>query len=228
MKTIGLIGGMSWESTAHYYRLLNEAVKRRLGGLHSASLVLWSVDFAPIERMQAEARWDDAGRVLAEAARAVERAGAELLLLATNTMHRVAPAIEAAVKIPLLHIAAPTAERIRARGIGRVGLLATRYTMEQAFYRERLDGLDVRVPDERDRERVQRIIYDELCVGRLEPSSRREMARIAGALVDGGAEGVIFGCTEIGMLLGAADVAVPTFDTTALHASAAVAWACGE
>jgi len=224
MKTIGLIGGMSWESTLGYYRLVNEAVKRRLGGLHSARLVLYSVDFHDIERLQRTGDWAAAGITLADAGRALERAGAEVLLLCTNTMHKVAPAIEAAVAIPLLHIADPTATAIKAAGVARVGLLGTRFTMEQAFYRDRLRdrGLDVLVPDETARERVHRVIYDELCLGVVRDESRAAYRDIMRELVARGAEAIILGCTEISLLVGADDAAVPLFDTTALHAEAAV------
>jgi aspartate racemase len=230
MKTIGLLGGMSWESSLHYYRLLNEGVKARLGGLCSARILLCSVDFAPIARMQAEGRWDDAGAVLAADAVRLERAGADLLVLGTNTMHRVAGAIEAALTIPLLHIADPTGAAVKRAGIRRVGLLGTRFTMEQPFYRERLErlhGLQVITPGEADRALVHRVIYDELCLGTIDPRSREEYKRVAAALVAAGAEGVIFGCTEIMMLLGAGDVSVPSFDTTVLHAAAAVDAALG-
>jgi aspartate racemase len=225
MRTIGLIGGMSWESTLHYYRLINEEVRRRLGALHSAQLLLYSVDFQPIERMQAEARWDDAGAALADAAAALERGGASFVILCTNTMHKVAPAIEARVRIPLVHIADPTGAAITARGLTRVGLLGTRFTMEQPFYRDRLVerfGLDVITPGEADRRRVHDVIYDELCQGRVEDRSRDAYRRIAEALVADGAQGLILGCTEIMMLLSPSDVSVPAFDTTALHAIAAV------
>jgi aspartate racemase len=224
MKMIGLVGGMSWESSAHYYRLINEEVKRRLGGLHSASLLLYSVDFAPVERMQAEARWDDAAQLLADAARALERGGADFVLLCTNTMHRVADAVEAAVTIPLVHIATATAAAVRARGHRHVGLLGTRFTMEQPFYRERLEraGLEVSVPPSEARERLHRIIYDELCLGRVEEPSRDQARRIVAALAEGGAEAIIFGCTEIMMLLSPSDSPVPVFDTTTIHALAAV------
>ena len=224
MKTIGLIGGMSWESSLHYYRLINEGVNARLGGLHSAQLLLHSVDFAPIAQLQADDRWDDAGALLAQAAAGLQRAGAAFLLLCTNTMHRVAPAIEAAVTIPLLHVVDVTAAAVARRGLGRVGLLGTRFTMEQPFYRQRLaaHGLDVLVPPDDDRTLVHRVIFDELCRGRVEPQSRAQLRRIAAQLVDAGAAGVILGCTELMMLLGAGDVSVPLFDTTALHAAAAV------
>jgi aspartate racemase len=228
VKTIGLIGGMSWESSLLYYRLINEAVRQRLGGLHSAQLLLYSVDFEPIERLQAAGEWSQAGRRLAEAAGRLQRGGADFLALCTNTMHRVAEDIEAGVTIPLLHIADPTALAINAQRLRRVGLLGTRFTMEQAFYRERLvrkHGLEVIVPGEADRQLVHRVIYDELCLGRVEERSRAAFRRIVSGLAQDGAQGVILGCTEITMLVRPADVAVPVFDTTALHASAAVDWA---
>lgn len=228
MKTIGLLGGMSWESTALYYREINEAVKERLGGLHSARLVLVSLDFHEVERLQHAGDWEAAGRMLAGAARSLEAAGADFVVLCTNTMHKVADAIEAAVRIPLLHIADPTAEEIRRAGLSRVGLLGTRFTMEQEFYKERLrirHGIDVLVPGEADRAIVHRVIYDELCVGRVVDASRAEYRRIIAELVAGGAEAVILGCTEITMLVGPSDSPVPVFDTTALHASAAASLA---
>lgn len=228
MKTIGLIGGMSWESTIPYYRHLNEAVKARLGGLHSAKLVLFSVDFHEIERLQQSGDWDQAGRLLAAAAQALERAGAELLVLCTNTMHKVAPAIEQAVGIPLLHIADPTAAAIQAAGLSTVGLLGTRFTMEQAFYRERLElrhGIRVLIPDEPQRQDVHRIIYEELCLGQVREESRETYRRIIASLVAQGAQAVILGCTEIGLLVGAGDAGVPLFDTTSLHARQAAEWA---
>jgi aspartate racemase len=225
MKTMGLIGGMSWESTLLYYRLVNEDVRARLGGLHSAKTLLYSVDFEPIERMQAAGRWEEAGEVLAEAAGRLERGGADFLVLCTNTMHKVAPAIEARVRIPLLHIADATGEAIRAAGLRRVGLLATRFTMEQPFYRERFQqraGVEVLVPSERDRALVHRVIYEELCLGNVRPESRAAYRAIVDALVAEGAQGIILGCTEVCMLLSQADVPVPVFDTTAIHARAAV------
>ncbi len=225
MKTIGLIGGMSWESTALYYRLVNEAVKHALGGLHSARLVLYSVDFDDIEHLQRSGDWNTAGRLLGDAARALEAAGADLLVLCTNTMHKVAPAIEAAVAIPLLHIADPTAAAVRAAGVRRVGLLGTRFTMEEAFYRERLveRGLEVVLPTPDDRALVHRVIYDELCVGVVDARSREAYRRVMADLVARGAGAIILGCTEIGLLVGEGDVDVPVFDTTVLHARAAVA-----
>jgi aspartate racemase len=231
MKTIGLLGGMSWESTVPYYRTLNETVKARLGGLHSARVVLYSVDFHEVERLQHAARWDEAGALLAAAAQALARAGADFIVLATNTMHKVAPAIEVAVPIALLHIADPTAERIRAAGFARVGLLGTRFTMEQDFYIERLRaryGLAVDVPDADDRERVHRIIYDELCVGSVVPASRQEYRAIIGRLVERGAQAVILGCTEISLLVDQSDSPVPLFDTTAIHAEAAALYALAD
>ena len=224
MKTIGLLGGMSWESTVPYYRTINETIRARLGGLHSARVVLYSVDFHEVERLQHAARWDEAGALLAAAAQALERAGADFIVLATNTMHKVAPAIEAAVALPLLHIADPTAARIRAAGLARVGLLGTRFTMEQDFYVERLrtrHGLAVDVPDADERERVHRIIYDELCVGEVVPASRDAYRAIIAGLVERGARGIILGCTEISLLVDQSDSPVPIFDTTALHAEAA-------
>ncbi|MCF8173624.1 MAG: aspartate/glutamate racemase family protein [Burkholderiaceae bacterium] len=225
MKTIGLIGGMSWESTVTYYRLINEAVKQCLGGLHSARLVLYSVDFHEIERLQHEGRWAAAGAQLAAAARALEVAGAELLVLCTNTMHKVAPAIEAAVAIPLLHVADPTGAAIRRAGYATVGLLGTRFTMEQDFYRGRLAedfGLKVLIPPADSREIVHRVIYEELCLGQLLPESRDQYRRIIDELAAQGAEAVILGCTEISLLVSAMDTSLPLFDTTATHALAAV------
>jgi aspartate racemase len=230
MKTIGLIGGMSWESTVPYYRAINELVKQRLGGLHSARLVLYSVDFHDIERLQHAGRWEDAGALLADAARSLQAAGAQVLVLCTNTMHKVAPAIEAAVRIPLLHIADATAAEIRRAGLQRIGLLGTRFTMEQDFYRARLEdrhGIGVLVPDAGERELVHRVIYDELCLGRIRDAARDDYRGIIDRLVQRGAEGIIFGCTEIGLLVSAADSPVPVFDTAAIHAACAVDYALG-
>jgi aspartate racemase len=225
LKPIGLIGGMSWESSAEYYRLINEDVRARLGGMHSAACILYSFDFAEIEELQRAGDWDRAGQLLAGAATALERAGAGLLVLCTNTMHRLAPEVEAAVEIPLVHIADPTAEAALAAGTRRVGLLGTRYTMEGDFYRRRLEechGLQVLIPDEPDRFAVHEIIYEELVVGQVrEPSRQRYRAAIE-TLVARGAQGVILGCTEIGLLIGPEDVEVPLHDTTRLHARAAV------
>jgi aspartate racemase len=225
MKTIGLIGGMSWESSAEYYRMINEAVRRRLGGFHSARCLMSSVDFAEIEELQRTGRWEDAGDRLADAARRLERGGAELLVLCTNTMHRVADEVAAATEIPFLHIADPTAEAIKARGITSVGLLATRYTMEQDFYRDRLSqrhGLEVLVPDEPGRTVVHDVIYEELVHGRVEERSRAAYRDIMTRLVERGAEAIILGCTEIELLVREADATVPLFDTTRIHAERAV------
>lgn len=230
MKTLGLIGGMSWESTLPYYRLINEQVRVRLGGLHSAKLVLYSVDFAEIEQLQQAGDWVTAGARLADAARALAAAGAEALVLCTNTMHKVAPAIVTAVNLPLLHIADPTAAAIRAAGLTRVGLLGTRFTMEQDFYVERLraHGLDVLLPDPEQREIVHRVIYDELCLGRIEAASRAAYLAIVADLAGRGAEAVILGCTEISLLIGPDDSPLPLFDTTRLHAQAAVDFALAD
>ena len=228
MKTIGLIGGMSWESTVPYYRRINELVRQRLGGLHSARLVLFSVDFQDIERLQHAGRWAEAGECLALAARALEAAGAEFLVLCTNTMHKVAPAIEEAVAIPLLHIADPTAAAVKQAGLRTVGLLGTRFTMEEAFYRGRLEtqhGIRVLVPEEEDRDLVHRVIYDELCRGVVVEPSRAAYREVIQRLVARGAEGVILGCTEIGLLVSAPDSPVPIFDTTDIHAASAVEFA---
>ena len=200
MKVIGLIGGMSWESTVPYYRQINETIRERLGGLHSAKIILYSVDFHDVERLQTLGDWAAAGSLMADVARAVEKAGADVLVLCTNTMHKVAPAIEAAIGIPLLHIANATAEEIKAAGISTVGLLGTRFTMEQDFYKDRLHqdfGLRVLTPGEQDREIVHRVIYDELCLGRITDHSRKEFRRVMAELVSQGAEAIILGCTEI-------------------------------
>jgi aspartate racemase len=225
MKTIGLIGGMSWESTLPYYRQINELTRQRLGGLHSARIVLYSVDFHDIERLQRSGDWDAAGALLADAARAVQAAGADFVVVCTNTMHKVAADIEAAVSIPLLHIADPTAAAIKDVGHTVVGLIATRFTMDDPFYRDRLrerHGLRVIVPDAADRDLVHRVVYEELCLGKVLPASRVEYRRIMAALVAQGAQSIILGCTEISLLVDASDATVPLFDTTALHAAAAV------
>ncbi|CAK6500081.1 L-aspartate/glutamate-specific racemase (plasmid) [Pantoea sp. Nvir] len=225
MKTIGLIGGMSWESTALYYRILNEEVKRALGGLHSARVVLYSLDFDEIEKLQSAGRWDEAGVLLAQAAQALSLAGADFLVLATNTMHKVAGQIEQAVAIPLLHIADATAQRIHEMGLNKVGLLATRFTMEEAFYRGRLTdkfGLEVITPEQRDRDFIHQVIYEELCQGIINPESRVRFCEIMARLAAQGAEGIILGCTEITMLVTVNDASVPLFDTTQIHAQRAV------
>ncbi|SAL59862.1 aspartate racemase [Caballeronia terrestris] len=228
MKTIGLIGGMSWESSVEYYRLINQDMKARLGGHRNARSVMVTVSFEEIKALQHEERWDELGERMAEAAQQVEAAGADFVLLCTNTMHRVAPALEAALQIPLLHIVDPTAQALRNAGVRRVGLLGTAFTMEQAFYRGRMEerhGIDVVVPGAEDRALVHRIIYDELCHGVLRDASRDEYRRVIEGMQAQGVEGVILGCTEIAILIAQDDVTLPVFDTTALHAQAAVDWA---
>jgi aspartate racemase len=231
MRTIGLIGGMSWESTAQYYRIINTAVRQRLGGLHSAELLMYSMDFERVERLQHQNRWGEAGALLAEAARRLRAAGAECLILCTNTMHKVAPQIEAATELPLLHIADPTgteAVRLRARTIG---LLGTQFTMEEGFYRERLEqayGLNVLIPEALDRAKIHRIIYEELCAGRVEESSREYYRGVVRQLTSRGAQAIILACTEIMLLLRPSDCAVPLIDTTTFHALAAVDFALSD
>ncbi|QBY51388.1 aspartate/glutamate racemase family protein [Cupriavidus oxalaticus] len=230
MKTIGLIGGMSWESSAEYYRLINQDMKTRLGGHNNARSLMATVCFEEIKALQHAEQWDELGRLMQQAARQVEAGGADFVLLCTNTMHRVAPAIESVLNVPFIHIVDPTAHALRQAGIRRVGLLGTRFTMEQDFYRGRmreLHGIDVLVPEQADRERVHDVIYEELCHGIVRDESRAEYQRIVAALAAQGAEGVILGCTEITLLLRQDDVALPVFDTTALHAQAAVTLALG-
>lgn len=225
MRTMGLIGGMSWESSAHYYALVNRMVKERLGGFHSARVLLYSVDFGEVEPRQRAGRWDELGALLNRAALALERGGADFLVVCANTMHKVADELMVGVRIPLLHIADVTAARVKAAGLRRVGLLGTRYTMEQDFYRCRLaerHGLEVLVPDEADQAEVNRVIFEELVLGRVEASSRSRYQEVVDRLARSGAQGVIAGCTEIGMLLSPSDVALPLFDTTEIHARAAV------
>ena len=228
MKTIGLLGGMSWESTQTYYRLINEAVRDRLGGLHSAECVLYSVDFEPIEQLQSSGAWEAAGAILAEAARRVESAGAEFLVLCTNTMHKVAPQIEAAIEIPLLHLADATGEAVTRAAFRTVGLLGTRFTMGEDFYRGRLTtrhGLEVVIPAEQERELIDRVIFEELCMGKCLDTSRRRYLEIIDRLAERGAEAVILGCTEISLLVKPTDTSVPLLDTTAIHVERAVEWA---
>lgn len=227
MRRLGLIGGMSWESTALYYRALNEGVRARLGGLHSADLLLHSLDFAAIEALQRAGDWARAAEVLIDAAQGLQRAGAQGLLLCTNTMHKLAPAIEAACPLPLLHIADTTAAAVHAAGLRRVALLGTRFTMREAFYRERLTaaGLQVDVPDDDAQVLIDRVIFEELCLGRIEPASRAAYRAISLRMLDAGCEGVILGCTEIGLLLKPGDLPAPLFDTTQLHVEAALDWA---
>ena len=225
MKTIGLLGGMSWESTIPYYRLINEGVKQRLGGLHSAQILLHSVDFHEIELCQSRGEWDKAGDILAQAALGLQQAGAEGIVLCTNTMHKVAEAIESACDVPFLHIADATGRAITAKGQRRVALLGTRYTMEQDFYRGRLQqqfAIDTLIPEAEDRERINQIIFDELCLGTFSGDSRDYYLQVIDALAEQGAEGVIFGCTEIGLLVPEESSPLPVFDTTAIHAADAV------
>jgi aspartate racemase len=231
MRTIGLIGGMSWESSAEYYRLLNQGVRDRLGPTASASCLLWSFNFAEIEALQHEGDWNGLTARMIDAAGRLETAGADVLLICTNTMHRMAPAVQAAVNLPLLHIVDPTAERIKAAGFHKVGLLGTAFTMEQDFYKGRLaeqHGLTVIVPDDADRATVHRIIYDELVAGKIVPSSREAYRAVIARMIDAGAEAIIFGCTEIMLLVGPEDSSVPVFDTTALHAAAAIELALAD
>ena len=227
MRTLGLLGGMSWESTVPYYRFINERVRERLGGLHSAKLLLYSVDFAQIEHLQMRGDWETAGRVLGEAAAALERGGAQGLVICTNTMHKVADTIAAHIAIPILHIAEATAAQVRTAGLKTIGLLGTRFTMEQDFYKGRLAelGLDVLVPDAGGRAQVHRIIYQELCLGAIREESRAVYREVMAGLVARGAQGIYLGCTEIGLLVGNADASVPTFDTTSIHAQFAADWA---
>jgi aspartate racemase len=228
VKTIGLIGGMSWESSIEYYRLINEAARRRLGGLHSARSVMVSLDFAELEILQRSGRWDEAGDMLVAAARQVEAGGADFLVICSNTMHCVAGRVEATVPLPLLHIADATAQRIAAQGLKRVGLLGTRFTMEQDFLKGRLaqrHGLEVLIPPEPAREGIHRVIYEELVIGRIEPSSKAAYLEVMDDLARRGAQGIILGCTEIGLLVSQDDTTLPVFDTTCIHAEAAVAMA---
>jgi aspartate racemase len=228
MKTIGLIGGMSWESSIAYYRIINETTRAKLGGLHSAKNLMVSVDFADIETLQHQGRWAEAAVLLVETARSLEHGGADFVVLCTNTMHKVADEIQAGVRIPLLHIADATAERVKASDIQNIGLLGTRFTMEEDFYKGRLTrkyGLNVRVPNAQEREIVHRVIYDELVLGKIEQRSREQYLRIMEQLVRDGAEGIVLGCTEIGLLIHQEDSRVPLFDTTRIHAEAAVDYA---
>ncbi|HEY8023141.1 MAG TPA: aspartate/glutamate racemase family protein [Burkholderiaceae bacterium] len=227
MKTIGLIGGMSWESTIPYYRIINEAVKQKLGGLHSAKVVLVSVDFDEIAAHQHAGSWSEAGRLLADAARSVQAGGADLILICTNTMHKLIDDVERAVRIPVLHVVDALAAQLKSNGVGKVGLLGTRFTMEQDFYRARIEshGISVIVPALTDRNAVHRVIYEELCQGLVKDASRLAYRDIMGRLIDEGAEAIVLGCTEIAMLVGAQDASVPLYDTTEIHARAAVDFA---
>lgn len=220
MKTIGLIGGMSWESSVEYYRIINEEVKNRLGGLHSAKCLLYSVDFAEIERYQAEGDWESAGKILGEVASSLEKAGAEFIVICTNTMHKVIDFIEAKITIPVLHIADATANQIKKSNLTTVGLLGTKYTMEQDFYKSRIEGNGIRVlvPHDTEREMINKVIYEELCLGNIKQSSKDYYKEVIKNLVANGAEGIILGCTEIGLLVKQEDSEVPLFDTTKIHA----------
>lgn len=227
MKTIGLIGGMSWESSAEYYRIINEQVKAKLGGLHSAKCILYSVDFEKIERYQVQGDWEKAGNLLGDVAQSLQKSGAELIVICSNTMHKVVKFIEKKISIPILHIADSTANQIQKFGITTVGLLGTKYTMEQDFYKLRIDsiGVKVLVPNNEDRENVNKVIFEELCLGVIKQSSRDYYKKVIKKLVDEGAEGIILGCTEIGLLVKPEDSEVPLFDTTVIHAIESVNWA---
>lgn len=223
MKTIGLIGGMSWESTTSYYQIINETIKRELGGLHSAKILLYSVDFAEIEHYQAVGDWDKSAQVLADIAQCLEQAGADFIVICTNTMHKVAPQIQKKIAIPILHIAQATAQALVDDGIRKVGLLGTKYTMTQDFYKEKLleSGLEVLIPDQAGIADVNRIIYDELCLGDIRESSKQTYLTVIDDLKNAGAEAVILGCTEIGLLVKQSDIALPLYDTTVIHAEKA-------
>jgi aspartate racemase len=228
MKTIGLIGGMSWESSIEYYRIINETVRARLGGLHSAKSVMYSVDFAEIEALQQQGNWDEATNLMIDAAQRVENGGADFVVICTNTMHKMADEVQNHIQIPLLHIADATAEKIKAHGLKKIGLLGTRFTMEEDFYRGRLtekQGLEVIIPTERERDIVHRVIFDELCLGQIREPSKEQYVRIMDHLIRDGAEGIILGCTEISLLIQEEDSQIPLFDTTKIHAVAAVEYA---
>ncbi|MBW2148874.1 MAG: aspartate/glutamate racemase family protein, partial [Deltaproteobacteria bacterium] len=228
MKTIGLLGGMSWESSIEYYRIINETVREKLGGLHSAKSVMYSVDFAEMENLQHNGKWEEATELLIDGAKRVENSGTDFLVICTNTMHRMADDVQRRIQIPLLHIADATAEKIKALGLRKVGLLGTRFTMEEDFYRGRLTakhGLDIIIPDEEGRAAIHRVIYEELCRGLIREASREQCIKVMGDLAARGAEGIILGCTEIGLLIKDGDSPIPLFDTTKIHAVAAVEYA---
>lgn len=228
MKTIGLIGGMGWGSSLEYYRIINESVKARLGGLHSAKSLMYSFDFDEIEKLQRHGEWDEATKLMIEVAQSLEREGADFIIICTNTMHKMAQEVEKKVKIPLLHIADVTAEKIIEKDLRKIGLLGTKFTMEEDFYRKRLNkkyGLNVITPNKEERRIVDRVIYHELCLGKINPSSKEQFKEIIRHLVNNGAEGVILGCTEIPLLIKQKDVKVPLFDTTRIHAESAVEYA---
>lgn len=224
MKIIGLIGGMSWESSVEYYRIINEEVKKRLGGLHSAHCIMYSVDFAVIEKCQFQGDWEKAGDILANAAKNLEKSGADFIIICTNTMHKVIDAIQGSINIPILHIADATAIQIKNHGLKTIGLLGTKYTMEQDFYKSRLEaqGLNVLIPSDQERDMINTIIYEELCLGKILPSSKTSYKSVISNLIENGAEGIILGCTEIGLLIKQEDSNVPLFDTASIHALAAV------
>lgn len=224
MKTIGLLGGMSWESTVHYYQIINEEVQNELGGLHSAKIVLYSVEFAEIEQYQSSGQWARCGEILGKAAKSLETAGADFILICTNTIHKVAPQIASAIQIPMIHIADATADELEKYGIRRVGLLGTKYTMTQDFYKDRLAdrGIEVLIPDAANVDVINTVIFEELCVGKINEASRKRFQSIIEKLKDAGAEGVILGCTELGLLLRQSNVSIPLFDTTGIHAKKAV------
>ena len=228
MKTIGLIGGMSWESSIEYYRIINETVRDKLGGLHSSKNVMYSLDFAEIEALQHQNRWEEATQLMIDAAQNVQNGGADFVLICTNTMHKMAEDVQKHIDIPILHIADATAETIKIKGLTKIGLLGTRFTMEEQFYRGRLEskhGLTVIIPSEGDREIIHRVIYDELCLGEINSSSKDKYAAIIDKLIQAGAQGIILGCTEISLLVDDAQSAVPIFDTTLIHATSAVEYA---
>jgi aspartate racemase len=228
MKTIGLIGGLSWESSKEYYRIINETVNERLGGLHSAKCILYSLDFAESREIQQTKVWDELTKILIDAAKRLDAAGADIVLICTNTMHKSVPEIQREIHVPILHIADATAEKVREKGLKKVGLLGTKMTMEEDFYKGRISerfGIDVLVPDKDERDFIERVIFDELCVGRMSTSSKKRFKQIIGKLVENGAEGIILGCTEIPLLIKQEDVNVPVFDTTEIHAKAAVEFA---
>ncbi len=225
MKTIGLIGGMSWESSLEYYRIINEKVKNELGSFHSAKLVLYSLDFEEIQTLQHEDKWDELTLIMKDAAKTLEKAGADIILICTNTMHKMADDVQDNITVPLIHIADATAESILLNGLKKAGLLGTKFTMEHDFYKKRLTdkfGIDVIIPDESDRDIIHKALYSELCIGEIIESSKKEFLRIIDNLVEKGAEGIILGCTEIPLLVKQSDVSVPVFDTTAIHAEKAV------
>ncbi|MCF8890332.1 aspartate/glutamate racemase family protein [Priestia megaterium] len=230
MKTIGLLGGMSWESSTEYYRIINQTVNRKLGGHHSAKSVMYSVDFEEIKKLQHHDKWDEATELMIRGAQYIEKGGADFLVICTNTMHKMASDIQKEIGIPILHIADATAKRIKDQGISRVGLLGTKFTMEEDFYKGRLIdnfNLDVHIPSKREREIIHDIIYQELCLGKIEEESKSTYQKIINGLIKDGIEGVILGCTEISLLINQNDISTPIFDTTEIHAQAAVDWALG-